>query len=906
MKKVSLLFFFLALLVSARASHIVGGEFELRYISGNRYKLSLIWYFDQKNNPNRVPQAEEPTITVSIFRKFGNLFIRTETLSFDEVSDVNYTNDECSKAVITDKLVYTKEIELNPNDFSDPQGYYVSWERCCRNYSINNIYSEDPEFSSRWAGQTFYMEFPPVVKEGQPFINNSPRLFPPLNDFACPFIPYYVDFAGVDDDGDSLVYSMVTPLSTHTGQALPPTGPAPYPNIAWRPGFGLDDIVDGVTNLEISTDGFLTVTPKTVGLFAFAVKCEEFRNGVKIGEIIRDFQMVVTGLGNCPDPLNPPKPSIVGKGPTDTDFGTTGKLTVSYANTVPVEDRCFEVKVSNPSTILASEGNQENIKIKAIALDFKKNISEVLPNVTTAFIVNGEEAFFQICFPNVCPYKPGGTFKIGIVASDDACALPLTDTLYVTATIEPPPNEKPMFSNAGGLTDITETLQEGDVAKSWPLQVTDADGDVINYKLVAVDFTLANVGMTFTSPSSGQQLGPVDKVLTWDPKCDVYDFTRKTNFLLYFIAEDNDLCKTIHADTTSFDLTIDLPGNNDPVIDNSILTNADTLEINAKIYGDPIVIDVTGTDLDIDDTIVLRGSGADFTASTFGAIFPKQTGKGTLESEFRWQLDCSTIDLATQTDFEFRLMVVDSTNKCRFYKADTLHVLVHVEPPDNLNPELDIISENPDQPIVDGSITALLGSPIHLTLSGTDGDISPSDFLKLELVDKTGTVTPTGFVFTPKEGVGPLQTSFTWSPECSIFENDVYENDYTFKFVLGDNRCFNEKGDSVTINMTIKDVDGGDEKFLPPNVFTPNGDGKNDFFAMIKETLPGEYESILPNDNCIGEFVRVTIYNRWGKQVYQSENRDFKWYGTDMPVGVYYYYILYTNKSYKGTVSLRY
>ncbi len=114
---------------------------------------------------------------------------------------------------------------LSDSRFNDPQGYYIVWERCCRNYAITNIYSENPDVSSRAAGQTFYLEFPPVVKNGQPFYNSSPRLFPPLNDYACPRKPYYVDFAGIDDDGDSLVYSLVTPLTTHSILALPPLQP---------------------------------------------------------------------------------------------------------------------------------------------------------------------------------------------------------------------------------------------------------------------------------------------------------------------------------------------------------------------------------------------------------------------------------------------------------------------------------------------------------------------------------------------------------------------------------------------------------------------------------------------------------------------------------------------------------
>ena len=168
----------------------------------------------------------------------------------------------------------------------------------------------------------------------------------------------------------------------------------------------------------------------------------------------------------------------------------------------------------------------------------------------------------------------------------------------------------------------------------------------------------------------------------------------------------------------------------------------------------------------------------------------------------------------------------------------------------------------------------------------------PNDFLKLELIEQTGSVNPTGFNFADKEGNSPLQTSLTWSPDCSIFENKIYENNYTFKFTLTDSRCFNEMADTVTLNLTIRDVDGSDEEFLPPNAFSPNGDQWNEFYGMVKEVGPGEFESILPKDNCVGKFIGITFYNRWGKQVYESSNPDFKWYGEDLPTGIYYFYFL--------------
>jgi gliding motility-associated-like protein len=128
-----------------------------------------------------------------------------------------------------------------------------------------------------------------------------------------------------------------------------------------------------------------------------------------------------------------------------------------------------------------------------------------------------------------------------------------------------------------------------------------------------------------------------------------------------------------------------------------------------------------------------------------------------------------------------------------------------------------------------------------------------------------------------------------------------------FTFLLNDNRCFNVKRDTLALNVTIKDVDSSNTGFLPPNFFSPNNDGINDFFAMVTwDESTGDYVNILPPDNCTGKFVSIRIYNRWGLQVFESTNRDFRWTGEDLPNGVYYYVLKYTNKEYRGSVTLRF
>jgi gliding motility-associated-like protein len=79
-------------------------------------------------------------------------------------------------------------------------------------------------------------------------------------------------------------------------------------------------------------------------------------------------------------------------------------------------------------------------------------------------------------------------------------------------------------------------------------------------------------------------------------------------------------------------------------------------------------------------------------------------------------------------------------------------------------------------------------------------------------------------------------------------------------------------------------------EFFIPNLFTPNGDNKNDNFEITG----------------LGDNFVVEIYNRWGERVYQNSNYRNEWTGEGLSDGVYYYLItdpLY-EKEYKGWVQL--
>lgn len=901
---------FLAILIllalPVSASHIVGGEFELKYLSPNRYRLNLILYFDKVNG---IPGAKDFSVNARIFRKRDNaVMISLVNLPLVRESAVSYTQPECSKGeIVTDKLEYSREIVLSDDQFSDPLGYYVVWERCCRNYQITNVISLPPPsnnpFFQDYAGQTFYLEFPPITKNGEPFVNSTPRLFPPLNDYACPFKPYYVNFGGVDDDGDSLVYSLVEPLNTKSPQAIPPGGPnpAPYPNVRWRSPFGFTNILAGAPDLRIRQDGFLTVTPTIQGLFVFAVKCEEYRKGVKLGEVRRDFQMLV--VDQCAD-SSPPQ--IIGKRPGDATFTFDNEMSVSFSNTVPDDQRCIQVRVADPDASKASNNFTERITLRAIPLNFTGDISRILPAVRSAVLTNGSTVDFSICFDR-CPFFEGGAAQIGILVFDDACALPLYDTLKVNVTVQPPSNATPFFVSSSA---VTQLLEEGDAA-FWNIEIRDADLDPLLVNVVTDGFVLANAGMQFTVLQ--QEPGLVRARLDWNAFCDIYDFTRRTNFVVRIVVNDVDECNRNNPVSARYSLAVRIPGNADPFIDTDLTPNP----LERKVKGitrkinEQLRFAVRGEDLVDNDLLVLTGEGRGFNLADYGISFSPLTARGEAASVFQWDLTCANVNPRERDTFEFRFIVVDNANKCRFYKADTVDVEVKILPPDNEIPRLTVL--NTDQSPLISNLNLTLGEPIALTLIGTDADRNPQpDQLTLELISATGTVPPNGFTFAPAAGQVRVQSQLLWSPDCSIFENNVYANEYDFTFRLADDRCYSASADTVSVKIRIADVVSTDAQFLPPNVFTPNNDGCNDYFALegIDPSTCGAGEvalqSFLPLDNCINQFQAVRIYNRWGERVFESTDRAFRWFAKDQPPGVYYYYLTFSQRDYKGSVSVQY
>lgn len=285
------------------ATHQVGGQIDMKLVGDvpGHYRVTVTNYLEAGQRANQQMGG-----LVGIYRKRDNVFMQSFTLvETGSRSSVPFTNAYCAEQQNLNFIVATfgYELYLTPASYTDSQGYYMSYQTRNRNGGISNIVNPSQ------VGYTFYLEFPALQQNGRIFENSSPHFTAINGEYLCLGEPFTFPFGGTDPDGDELRYSLVTPLNqkgTTNGQNNTVSA-GPYPEVSWQSGYSATSAIPGVPAMSVnSTTGQLTGTPSKTGLFVFAVNVEEYRNGVKIGEVRRDFQLLVV---ECP-PQTTPDPAV--------------------------------------------------------------------------------------------------------------------------------------------------------------------------------------------------------------------------------------------------------------------------------------------------------------------------------------------------------------------------------------------------------------------------------------------------------------------------------------------------------------------------------------------------------------------------------------------------------------------
>ncbi|MPR33319.1 T9SS type B sorting domain-containing protein [Salmonirosea aquatica] len=289
-----------------RASHILGGNLVLTpkdNLKGTFTVYVVLYYDAQSTDPN----AEQTELTVSFFRKRDNVRLNDLGLKLVSREPLAFTNPGCaaSRNLKINVVKFAADIQLPLSQYGDPQGYYITWERCCRSSTVGNIQSAGT------SALVLYGEFPPVSTQ-----NSSPVFSPANGEVLCRDKPYTFASGATDPDGDELRYRLETPFtSTRPPYGIDPLAPAtagPYPQIEWGNGFSMTNPLPSSPAFTLdSKTGTISLTPSKTGLFVYRVVVEEYRNGHKVGEVHRDYQMVVVDCSN----ENPPPVAL-----TEADF----------------------------------------------------------------------------------------------------------------------------------------------------------------------------------------------------------------------------------------------------------------------------------------------------------------------------------------------------------------------------------------------------------------------------------------------------------------------------------------------------------------------------------------------------------------------------------------------------------
>jgi gliding motility-associated-like protein len=310
MKKTLLSLLLLLFTFSSNATHIVGGEIQYEHLGGASYRLTVNLYRDCDPASVQFPN----TAIIRVDRGDGTFFndFSLPLLSRDTLSP---PLDTCAidPGICVEEAIYSSIVNLPPGT----NGYHLYSQYCCRNWSILNITTPGNIF------ETFYAYVPDnniYLTNSSPVISN----FPPV--FVCNNQDLSLDFGATDLDGDSLVYSFYAPHNGDNGSftfysgisygaGTPPNNWQSTP-VNYVAGYSVNSPLDpfGGPGLSINpSTGFITGSPVATGQYVVGVQVDEYRDGVLIGRITRDFQFNVI---NCP----PPQQAAIG--PTDGCSGT--------------------------------------------------------------------------------------------------------------------------------------------------------------------------------------------------------------------------------------------------------------------------------------------------------------------------------------------------------------------------------------------------------------------------------------------------------------------------------------------------------------------------------------------------------------------------------------------------------
>lgn len=332
--------------------------------------------------------------------------------------------------------------------------------------------------------------------------------------------------------------------------------------------------------------------------------------------------------------------------------------------------------------------------------------------------------------------------------------------------------------------------------------------------------------------------------------------------------------------------------------------NVDSLTVTVN----PLPNASAGVDVNIcrgDSTQLMASGGEDYSWSPVIEIIDENTFNPIVHPDTTMEYVVTVIDSNLCVNYDsvivnvFRVSTIPDTAICL---TDSISLDVFGSPGAQF-------SWNPSQGLSDPDIQNPMASPMdNITYTVTVTDVAGCvDQAEVNLVVNEIPIIGFSYVLIPDcDGV---QVEFSDSSyyadryEWSFSNGDDSEDtDPVVLFDYGaeatvDLHLSNSAGCSTdsTFNVTLDDFSSFYSIHIP-NVFTPNGDGQNDYFWV---EVPGN----------LAECLDLKIYNRWGMLIFKSFGGVTVWdgknaNGEEMPDGTYLFTIEIEDMKYEGTVTI--
>lgn len=377
MKKIILLILLLAPALCSLATHNRAGEITYRQISQFTYQITMITYTYTSS------EADRDSLEISWGDGSYSWALRT------------------IKTGLPDQ--FNRNVYIANHTFPGAGNYEISMLDQNRNAGIGNI---DGSVNIPFAIKTRLLLNPQIG------FNNTPILLTQPLDKAAVGKLYVHNPAAYDIDGDSLSYKLTTCLGDN-GEPIPTYR---FPASSNRPIF-----------INETTGDLIWDSPTTPGNYNVAFYIEEWRSGIKIGQVLRDMQITVVESENIPPKLN--------------EFN----------------ELCVEAGQKIALDIIATDANKDFVKLNAYGGPFEQKTS---PATFSQIENTAGRSTGKFTWNTTCEHVSKSKYQVEFKAEDENWDVRLVDFSDLFITVVAPAPEITQLIPTNNTITLEWTTQE--------------------------------------------------------------------------------------------------------------------------------------------------------------------------------------------------------------------------------------------------------------------------------------------------------------------------------------------------------------------------------------------------------------------------------------------------------------